>query len=266
MSALLPLMGKHQIVREFRLGTGKTADAVIKTLRTNGAISDGLRSSGRGRSGQLTGSCQLYCALNRDAAQAFRRKDVQLALRYAQAAARVEALDVTREMVQEIALRGVDSSPASLAGALSDGPMFALAQRVLTAIDAERVKLPQVTVTTLTGTVINLSDDGAVIELTMGGTRLPMPRSVLAEEGLARLGANLAARWELAGDGMMVMAVEPVIDAPDGADEEPLVDMYGTPWGKVLTTSDALFAKSLLERPDSEKHAYRPRVNIPIGE
>jgi hypothetical protein len=265
MQTFLPVMSKREIAREVRLGSDRTDDAVLKTLKNNQAISDGIIVKRRAGAGRLAGSDRFFCSLNRDAARAFRRKDRDLAIAYAKAAERVEALDDTRSLVHEIVARGVATSGHVLAVALAEPAMLQLTRAVASAIQVELAQLPKSDVTTFSGRVVKLSADGAVIELSKGGTRLPIPRSILDEAGLASEGAALAARWEMAGDGMMVMAVEPIIDDPS-AGEDPPVDVYGTPWGRVLASDDAPFVQALLARPPSAKRGRPTRVRIPIGE
>jgi hypothetical protein len=62
--------------------------------------------------------------------------------------------------------------------------------------------------------------------------------------------------WELLPGGRTLLTVEPAIDAPDVNDlGEPLVDLYGTPWGQVLTAGDA----------DALEVTGAPTVTIPEG-
>lgn len=268
MRTALPIILKRDIAREVRLGEARTDDAVLQTLKRNEAVSKGLRVDLRAAGGQLGGSQVFYCALNRDAARAFRHKNIKLAKRYAKAAQRVEDMRVMKALTNAVQELSVVATPRGLADALAAPPLIELVRGVEQAIERERGKLPSApSITQLSGRVISIDDDAAVVELDDAGTWLPLPRSVLQEEGLDEQGAALAARWDLVGDGMMIMSVEPVIDAPAvNSIGAPLVDMYGTPWGRILMADDADFVQEMLARPESERKPLKTRSRIPIGE
>jgi hypothetical protein len=267
MRTLLPLVTKREIAREMRLGVLRTDDAVLRTLRMNHALSKGLSGQRRARTGRLNGAIHLYCALNRDAARALRHKDKDLAHRLAQAAGRVEALKATRTLADAIEQQSADSSPRLLAEVLARPELTTALREVDRAIIAERGGLPSASrMTVASGYVSSLSGLSATIALDDDLTPLAIPRELLREEDLEQEGAVLAARWELMGDGMSLLAVEPVIDLPATASPgEPLVDLYGTPWGQVLTDTDSPFVQSIVDSP-RRRTIRRPRGKVTIGE
>ncbi len=268
MRTLLPLLTKREIAREMRLGSLRTDDAVLRTLRTNKALSKGLSGNQRANAGRLGGTLHLYCALNRDAARALRLKDKGLAQLLAQAATRVEALPATRTLTDAIQQQSGDPSPRLLAHVFADPALTTALREVDSAIARERRTLPSTTrMTVASGQVTALKDLSATIALDDDLAPLAVPRELLREEDLDEEGAVLAARWELMGDGMSLFAVEPAIDLPatTTGTEEPLVDIYGTPWGQILTEADSAFVQSIVDAP-RRGSIRRPPIKITIGE
>ncbi len=267
MRTLLPLVTKREIVREMRLGVMRTDDAVLRTLRTNHALSKGLAGQRRASAGRLNGAMHLYCSLNRDAARALRHKDKDLAQQLAQAATRVEAMKATRTLADAIEQQSADSSPRLLAEVLARPELTTALREVDRAIIAERRELPsEPRMTVASGRVTALNGVSATIALDDDLTPLAVPRELLREEDLDEEGAVLAARWELMGEGMSLLALEPVIDLPaTDTSAEPLVDIYGTPWGQVLTDADSPFVQSIVDSPP--RHTIRRhRTKVTIGE
>ena len=267
MRTLLPLVTKREIVREMRLGVMRTDDAVLRTLRTNHALSKGLAGQRRASAGRLNGAMHLYCSLNRDAARALRHKDKDLAQQLAQAATRVEAMKATRTLADAIEQQSADSSPRLLAEVLARPELTTALREVDRAIIAERRELPsEPRMTVASGRVTALNGVSATIALDDDLTPLAVPRELLREEDLDEQGAVLAARWELMGEGMSLLALEPVIDLPaTDTSAEPLVDIYGTPWGQVLTDADSPFVQSIVDSPP--RHTIRRRrTKVTIGE
>jgi len=268
MTLPLPLMPKREIVKVARAGTDRTDDAVLKTLKSNRAISAGIRVQSAALAGRMAGSGYLYCALNQEAARALRHKDKRMAERYAKAAARIEQKAATRQLAKLIGDHGIDVHAASLADALAGPELVKLTRTVSRMIETELRKMPRdPRVTVLAGRVFDISGPGAVIEIDGTGARIQVPRSLLDEEGLSRKGAAIGARMELAGEGAMLMIVEPMVDTPypDQVTKatEPMVDMYGTAWGQVLTADDGPFVSDLLA--GAAKRPPRPRRKlIPI--
>ncbi len=132
---------------------------------------------------------------------------------------------------------------------------------------AERRGLPSASrMTVASGYVTALKGFSATITLDDDLAPLAIPRELLREEDLDEEGAVLAARWELMGNGMSLLAVEPVIDLPaTSCPDEQLADLYGTPWGEVLSDVDAPFVQSILGSPP--RHTVRrPRTKVAIGE
>ena len=267
MRTLLPLVTKREIAREMRLGVLRTDDAVLRTLRTNKALSKGLAGQRRAQAGRLNGTMHLYCTLNRDAARALRHKDKDLAQRLAQAATRVEALKATIVLADAIEQQSADPSPRLLAEVLARPALTTALREVDRAIIAERHALPFASrMTVASGYVTALNGLSATIVLDDDLTPMAIPRELLREENLDEEGAVLAARWELMGDGMSLLAIEPVIDLPATTSPgEPLQDLYGTPWGEVLTDTDSPFVQRIVDSPP--RHTIRrPRSKVTIGE
>jgi hypothetical protein len=265
MRTLLPLVTKREIAREMGLGAQRTDDAVLRTLRTNNALSKGLRGQRRAQAGHLGGTLHLYCALNRDAARALRNKDKVLAQRLAQAATRVEALDATRMLADAIEHQSADPSPRVLAEVFAQPVLTTALREVDHAITAERLALPGAPRSTVaSGHVSALKNGSATIVLDDDLTTLARPREQLREEDLDEERAVLAARWELIGDGRSLLALEPAIDLPADPTGERLVDLYGTPWGEVLTDADRPFVQSIIDN-SPHRTIRQPRIKVTIG-
>jgi hypothetical protein len=244
-------MPKREIARVARGGAPRTDSAVLKTLKANRAISDGLRvqtNLGAGKGGG--GSARLYCVLNQQAAQAFRRKDKELAIRYAKAAARIEGKAPTKKLAKLITERKVDVRAASLAKVFAGPEMVDLTRAVSKLIADEERKIKGEPIHRFSGRVAELSGDDAVIKLEGTGKRMSIPRVLLDEEGLSSNGRAVSARWEMTGDGMMLVVIEPMVDDTPEQDpttsSEPLVDVYGTARGKILAADDGAFVMQML--------------------
>ena len=68
---------------------------------------------------------------------------------------------------------------------------------------------------------------------------LSVPAETLKAAHLSDIGAPVSAMWELLPGGRTLFTVEPAIEALEVNElGEPLVDLYGTPWGQVLTAGD----------------------------
>lgn len=50
--------------------------------------------------------------------------------------------------------------------------------------------------------------------------------------------------WEVLPGGRTLITIEPAVDNPElGTTGEPLADIYGTPWGRILNESDGVALK-----------------------
>jgi hypothetical protein len=110
--------------------------------------------------------------------------------------------------------------------------------------------------TVLSGHVVALGASGGVLELEGLGTALTVPRELLEQAGVNAVGEAVSATWELLPGGRTLMTVEPAVEAASvNALGEPLVDLYGTPWGRALTGVDE----------EVLAVAGAPTVHIPAG-
>ncbi|WCB95674.1 hypothetical protein DSM104299_04423 [Baekduia alba] len=260
MPAALPLVTRQEIVRDFRLDETATIDNGIRALKDKHALSPGLGFTTRGTAGRLGGRVHLYSALNRDAARAARRKDYAMAERLAKAAARLDASPEAKRIaaaLSTIAGAGGISSAAELARLLAAPQLAAevtgLQRKLARArrgLDAETAPAQ------FSGRIVALNDVAAMLEL----QGLPAPVSVPAVTvrvlGVGAVGSPVVACWEILAGGRTMLSVEPAIEMPDVNEfGEPLVDMYGTPWGKVLSGVD----------PEVLTVTGTPTVRIPAG-
>jgi hypothetical protein len=260
MPAALPLVTRQEIVRDFRLDEAGTIDNGIRALKDKHALSPGLSFTTRGTAGRLGGRVHLYSALNRDAARAARRKDYATAERLAKAAARLDASPEAKKIafaLSTIAGAGGISNAADLARLLAApqlaGEVTGLQRKLARARrgrDAER------TPAQFSGRIVALNDVAAMLEL----QGLPAPVSVPAVTvhvlGAGAVGSPVVACWEILAGGRTMISVEPAIEMPDVNElGEPLLDVYGTPWGQVLRAVD----------PDALAVSGTPTVRIPAG-
>jgi hypothetical protein len=88
----------------------------------------------------------------------------------------------------------------------------------------------------LTGHIVAMSDLAAILEL----FGMPVPAVTVSAAGVGAVGSAVVASWEILAGGRTMLSLEPPIEIPDtNALGEPLVDLYGTPWGGVLRGTDA---------------------------
>jgi hypothetical protein len=86
----LPLLPKQRLLAASDPIAAPRSDAPLRTLRRKEALSRGLDLRLRGEGGQLAGSLQVYCSLNRDAIRLARLQEWPAAIRLAQAASQIE--------------------------------------------------------------------------------------------------------------------------------------------------------------------------------
>jgi hypothetical protein len=252
----LPLVTRHEIARDFRLADMVTETSAIRSLRTKNALSNGLTIEMRGPAGRLGGRLHLYSALNRDAARAVRRDDMKRAIRLAKAAASLERSTEAKRLANAVAAAGVISNAGGLARALSV-PSIANEVAVLQQKhDKARARIAkELARTVLVGHVSDLLDATAILSMPHHGP-LTVPRVVVDEAGVGAIGAAVSVMWEVLPGGRTMITFEPAVDSPDvSTTGEPLVDVYGTPWGRILTAADA----------DKLAVVGGPTVTIPAG-
>jgi hypothetical protein len=259
MPAALPLVTRQEIVRDFRLDESTTIDNGIRALKDKHALSPGLSFTTRGAAGHLGGRVHLYSALNRDAARAARRKDYELAERLSRAAARLEASPEAKKIVTQLGSLGGPAigGAADLARVLA-APQLASALAGLQRKHARaRRSLKADTVPAqFVGRVAALGEVAALIQLDGLPSPVPVPTATVQAAGVGGVGSAVVARWEMLGNGRTMLSVEPAIDMPDvNALGEPLVDIYGTPWGQVLSAAD----------PEVLAISGTPTVEVPAG-
>ncbi|WP_027006871.1 hypothetical protein [Conexibacter woesei] len=242
MPAALPLVTRQEIVRDFRLDETTTIDNGIRALKDKRALSPGLSFTTRGTAGHLGGRVHLYSTLNRDAARAARHKDYESAERLSKAAARLEASPEAKKIVAQLSsLSGPAIGGAADLARLLAAPQLASALAGLQRKQARaRRGLKEGTVPAqFVGRVVALTKVAALVELDGLPSHIPVPTATMQAAGVGAVGSAVVASWEMLGNGRTMLSVEPAIDMPDiNALGEPLVDMYGTPWGQVLSAAD----------------------------
>jgi hypothetical protein len=199
----------------------------------------------------------IYSALNRDAVRAFRRRDIKLAVLLGKAAGRLEHAPEMRKLVVALAPLGPFDTTAALARALS-APAVAqdLAALERYYIETRSQLAKTVVPTVLAGRVAGLDDATAFLRFPHHGSTLPMPRRVVYEAGVAQLGAAVSAFWEVLPGGRTLITIEAAVDNPElTAENEPLTDIYGSPWGRILSEADS----------DALAVVGNPTVVIPDG-
>lgn len=260
MPVALPLVTRQEIARDFRLDETMTVDNGIRALKDKHALSPGLSFTPRGSAGRLGGRVQLYSALNRDAARAARRKDFVTATRLAKAAARLDASPEAKKIVATLGtLAEVDGvgSTADLARLLAAPQLSAAVlglQRKLAR--ARRGLKADMIPAQFSGRIVAMGETAAVVKLKGLPAPVPVPKMTVVEVGLGSVGSPVIASWEMLSGGRTILSVEPAIEMPDANElGEPLVDMYGTPWGQVLSAADG----------DALAVSGTPTVEIPAG-
>lgn len=223
-----PLLSKREILRALD-PTGRAGDSAFRRLKRGGFITAGIAVKPR-RAGRLSGTVTAFCALNRDAATAYRKQRPDLALRLAVRAARLESSAAARRLAEvathetpdeigELDLDGIYLRVVRSDRRSADD----LARSVSRARRALEKSLTDIGVSTIVGTVVRVDSDVAEI-LTADGERYTLPASALSPNGLAA-GSPVSVRVELLGEGAMWTVVEPAwSDTPDA---EPRDDPFG---------------------------------------
>jgi hypothetical protein len=257
MPVALPFVTRQEIVREFRPDETITAATALRSLKLRKALSPGFSIEARAGAGRLGGRTHLYSALNRDAARAARRKDFPMAARLCKAAARLDVSPEAKRLAKALAAGGALTGTAELARALSLPSLTTDVMRLQRKVEAARRSIePSDMPTIQSGRVTDLSEIAATVALEGLGTAFPVPRAMIEAIGAGSIGAAVSASWELLPGGRTIMTVEPAIDAPEVNDlNEPLVDLYGTPWGRLLTGV----------APGVVKVTGTPTIEIPAG-
>ncbi|MFI4978243.1 MAG: hypothetical protein ACHQC8_06170 [Solirubrobacterales bacterium] len=246
-----PLLSKREILRALD-PTGRAGDSAFRRLKRGGFITAGIEVKPR-RAGHLSGTVTAFCALNRDAATAYRKQRPDLALRLAGRAAKLESSGAARRLVA-VATR---ETPSDIGDLDLDGiyirivrsdrrPADDLARSVSTARRALQKSLSDIGVSTIVGTVMSVDGEAAEI-CSADGERYTLPASALPSNGLAAVGSPVSVRVELLGDGAMWTVVEPAwSDVPAaGWSSDPFGDLRP----RLPDNLDELLASAASPRP-----------------
>lgn len=255
MSIALPIVTRREIAREFRPDGTITDESALRRLRDKHALSTGVSAGARASGGKLGGRTHLYSALNRDSARALRQKNGSLATRISKEAARLEGSVEMHRLAAAVAEAGGAASAAELARRLSEP---ALAHDVIALERGLRAARRRLGIADepalLSGYVATITTSNAVISFAGVPNPVTIPRQLLTDAGLDDVGDAVSAVWEILTGGRTLLTVEAAVDLPEfNADGEPLVDMYGTPWGRLLADPDATIATGV------------PTITIPAG-
>jgi hypothetical protein len=207
-----PLLSKQEILRALD-PAGRAGDSAFRRLKLGGFITGGIEVKPR-RGGHINGTVTAFCALNRDAATAYRKQRPDLARLLAARAAKLEASrsalrlaevakHETPNEVGELDLDGIYGRVVR-----SDRrPADALARSTAKARRALQKSLADIGVSTIVGTVVRI--DGEIAEILSGeDERYTLPASVLPPGGVV-LGSPLSVRVELLGEGALWTVVDP---------------------------------------------------------
>jgi hypothetical protein len=81
-----------------------------------------------------------------------------------------------------------------------------------------------------------LSDVAATVELQGLPSPVPLPAVIVRVAGIGSAGSTVIVGWEILAAGRTMLSVEPAIEMSNVNElGEPLLDVYGTPWGQVLS-------------------------------
>ena len=207
-----PLLSRDEILRALD-PAGRAGDSAFRRLKQGGFITGGIEVKPR-RGGHVNGTVTAFCALNRDAAAAYRKQRPDLARRLAVRAGKIETSRPALRLA-EVAKR---ETPGDVGELDLDGiygrvvrsdrrPADALARSVAKARRALQKSLADIGVSTIVGTVVRV--DGETAEILSGNDeRYTLPASALPPDGVA-LGSPLSVRVESLGEGALWTVVEP---------------------------------------------------------
>jgi hypothetical protein len=225
-----PLVPKSEILRALD-PTGRAGESAFRRLKRDGFITHGIEVKPR-RAGRISGTVTAFCALNRDAATAYRKQRPDLARQLAVRAAKLESSMPARRLV-ELARRETadDVEQLDLAGVYmrviqSDRrPADELARSVAKARHSLQKLFADIGVRTIVGTVASIGEDAAEI-VSIDGERYTFPASALPA-GEVDVGSPVNVRVEMLGEGALWTVVEPAwSDAPQAQPlEDPFADL-----------------------------------------
>jgi hypothetical protein len=245
-----PLLSKQEILCALDPG-GKAGESAFRRLKQNGLITGGIEVKPR-RGGRINGTVTAFCALNRDAATAYRKQRPDLARRLAARAAKLEASEPALRMAEVARHETADD-----VGALDLDGIYgrvvrsdrrsadALARSVAKARRALSKALADIGVSTIVGRVVRLDGDTAEI-LSDDDERYTLPASVLPADGVV-LGSPLSVRVELLGEGALWTVVEPAWSDTPAA--QPSADPFGDLRPRLPAGLDDLLDRAGAARP-----------------
>jgi hypothetical protein len=222
-----PLLSRDEVLLALD-PAGRAGDSAFRRLKLGGFITGGIEVKPR-RGGHVNGTVTAFCALNRDAATAYRKQRPDLALRLAARAAKLEASGPALRLA-EVAKRETPDDVGELDlngiyGRVVRGdrrPADALARNVAKARRALGKALADIGVSTIVGTLVRIDGDTAEV-LSAEGERYTLPASVLPPAPIA-LGSPLSVRVESLGEGALWTVVEPAWS------DIPAVDLRADPF------------------------------------
>jgi hypothetical protein len=245
-----PLLSKAEILRALD-PTGRAGDSAFRRLKRDGFVTGGIEVKPR-RAGRLSGTVTAFCALNRDAATAYRKQRPDLALKLAARAAKLESSTAARRLA-EVATRetSIDTGDLDLEGIYvrvvrgDRRPADALARNVASARRVLERPLADIGVRMIVGTVIRLGGEAAEI-VSADDEIYTLPASALLSSGLG-VGSPVSVRVELLGDGALWTVVEAAwSDAPAG---QPHDDPFGDLRPRLPVNLDGLLGLAESVRP-----------------
>jgi hypothetical protein len=224
-----PLISKRDILTALD-PTGNAKESAFRRLKRDGFVTGGVEVKPRHK-GHAHGTLMMFCALNRDAATAYRKESPELARRIATKARKIESSKAARQMVELATLDAdgetgrfdLDSVYARLAG-LDRRPADELARQVEAARGSWEKAFRKMRVLTIHGTVTNLDAGAAEID-SPDGRRYSIPYYLTADYDLV-LETALSVRFEQLGDGSFWTLVERAwSDVPDARPGDPFGDL-----------------------------------------
>jgi hypothetical protein len=223
-----PLISKRDILTVLD-PTGNAKDSAFRRLKRDGFISGGVEVKPR-HEGHAHGTLVMFCALNRDAATAYRKGSPELARRIAAKARKIESSKAARQMVELAGLEigdkddrfDLDSVYRRVAD-LDRRPADELARQVEAARASWEKAFREMRVMTIHGTVKCVDKEAAEID-SPDGQRYAFPLHLTNNYDIA-LKAALSVRFEQLGDGSFWTLVGPAWS--DASEEENQGDPFG---------------------------------------
>lgn len=223
-----PLISKRDILTALD-PTGNAKDSAFRRLKRDGFITGGVEVKPR-HEGHAHGTLMMFCALNRDAATAYRKDSPELARRIAKRARKIESSKAARWLV-ELACRDTDEGTGKFdldsvyrrVADLDRRPADDLARQVEAARGSWEKAFREMRVLTIHGTVSNLGAEAAEIDAS-DGRRYSIPCLTVKYDLV--LETALSVRFEQLGDGSFWTLVEPAwSDAPKGSSSDLFGDL-----------------------------------------